>query len=78
MALLSHRIGSTAIELMGPYAGLWQDSGYVVDEGVWHYGSRCFSGFSTLISDRSHLAARITSRPGKGTGYPAPLPQIRM
>lgn len=34
---LNHRICNTAIELMGPYAGLWQDSDYVVDNGMWHY-----------------------------------------
>jgi alkylation response protein AidB-like acyl-CoA dehydrogenase len=34
---LNHRICGTAIELMGPYAGLWQDSDYVVDDGMWHY-----------------------------------------
>lgn len=34
---LNHRICGTALELMGPYAALWQDSKYVVDEGAWHY-----------------------------------------
>ncbi len=34
---LNHRICGTALELMGPYAALWQDSKYVVDEGIWHY-----------------------------------------
>ena len=34
---LNHRICSAALELMGPYAALWQDSKYVVDEGAWHY-----------------------------------------
>ncbi len=34
---LNHRICGTAMELMGPYAGLWQDSDYVVDDGMWHY-----------------------------------------
>lgn len=34
---LNHRICGTALELMGPYSALWQDSKYVVDEGAWHY-----------------------------------------
>ena len=34
---LNHRICDTALELMGSYAGLWQDSDYVVDDGNWHY-----------------------------------------
>lgn len=34
---LNHRICGTALELMGPYSALWQDSKYVVDEGRWHY-----------------------------------------
>ena len=34
---LNHRICGAALELMGPYAALWQDSKYVVDEGAWHY-----------------------------------------
>ena len=34
---LNHRICGTAMELMGPYAGLWQDSDYVVDDGMRHY-----------------------------------------
>ena len=34
---LNHRICGMALELMGPYSSLWQDSKYVVDDGAWHY-----------------------------------------
>jgi len=34
---LNHRICDMALELMGPYAALWQDSKHVVDDGHWHY-----------------------------------------
>jgi alkylation response protein AidB-like acyl-CoA dehydrogenase len=34
---LNHRICDTALHLMGPYASLWQDSKYVVDDGMWQY-----------------------------------------
>jgi hypothetical protein len=34
---LNHRICDTALDLMGPYAALWQDSKHVVDDGHWHY-----------------------------------------
>jgi alkylation response protein AidB-like acyl-CoA dehydrogenase len=34
---LNHRICDTALELMGPYAALWHDSKYVVDEGMWQH-----------------------------------------
>ena len=34
---LNHRICDTALDLMGPYAALWHDSKYVVDDGMWQY-----------------------------------------
>jgi alkylation response protein AidB-like acyl-CoA dehydrogenase len=34
---LNHRICDTALHLMGPYASLWHDSKYVVDDGTWQY-----------------------------------------
>jgi alkylation response protein AidB-like acyl-CoA dehydrogenase len=34
---LNHRICDTALDLMGPFAALWHDSKYVVDEGMWQH-----------------------------------------
>jgi alkylation response protein AidB-like acyl-CoA dehydrogenase len=34
---LNHHLCGMALELMGPYSSLWQDSPYVVDDGAWHY-----------------------------------------
>jgi alkylation response protein AidB-like acyl-CoA dehydrogenase len=34
---LNHRICEAALEMMGPYASLWHDSKYVVDDGVWQH-----------------------------------------
>jgi alkylation response protein AidB-like acyl-CoA dehydrogenase len=34
---LNHRICETALEIMGPYASLWHDSPYVVDDGFWQH-----------------------------------------
>ena len=34
---LNHRICEAALQMMGPYAGLWHDSKYVVDDGIWQY-----------------------------------------
>lgn len=34
---LNHRICETALDMMGPYASLWHDSKYVVDDGIWQY-----------------------------------------
>jgi len=34
---LNHRLCATALEMMGPYAYLWQDSKYVVEDGFWQH-----------------------------------------